>query len=110
MSGPEYAGPEWQAIRRRVLARDGHLCQIRGPKCRGTATHVDHIVSVSQGGPRLEMSNLRAACSACNVAKRNTEVAARARGEPLAAAQWCSIHAQPLARCKHLEPWSERWY
>jgi 5-methylcytosine-specific restriction endonuclease McrA len=111
MPGPEYAGPEWQAIRLQVLARDNHTCQIRGPKCRGRASHVDHIISVSQGGARLDPSNLQAACASCNVAKRNREVAARARGDALTTSQqWCQVHEQLLAQCAHLEPWSERWY
>ena len=111
MPKAEYAGPEWQAIRRQVLARDGHLCRIRGPKCTFKATQVDHVVAVSQGGPRLEPANLQAACAACNIGKRNSEVAARARGESVpAAGRWCGIHGQPLSRCEHSQPWSERWY
>jgi hypothetical protein len=107
----EYSGPEWQAIRRRVLARDDNICQIQGPKCRGKATCVDHIVSLSQGGPRLDPKNLQGSCAACNIGKRNSEVAARARGEPVAVdRQWCRFHEQPLLRCGHVEPWSERWY
>ena len=66
---------------------------------------------VPEGGPRLDPSNLRAACAACNVAKRNSEVAARARGDsPPPHGQWCSIHERPLSQCEHLEQWSERWY
>jgi 5-methylcytosine-specific restriction endonuclease McrA len=80
MAKPEYSGPEWRAVRLVVLARDGYRCQIRGPKCRIVATHVDHIRSISQGGSRLDPGNLRAACASCNIAKRNREVAARARG------------------------------
>ena len=76
-----YAGPEWQQVRRVVLARDRFTCQIKLDNCRGRATEVDHIVAVSQGGDRLDPSNLQAACKSCNVAKRNREVAARARGD-----------------------------
>jgi hypothetical protein len=43
------------------------------------ATHVDHIVDVLDGGARLDLSHLRRACAACNIGKRNTLVAARAR-------------------------------
>ena len=78
MPKPEYAG-EWKRVRLRILARDRYACQIRGPKRTAVATHVDHITSISQGGARLDPSNLRAACASCNVAKRNSEVAARAR-------------------------------
>src|SRR4051812_6468243 len=79
MTNPNYADAAWRAIRLMVLARDGHRCQIRGAKCKGRATHVDHIINVDDGGARLDPSNLRAACASCNIAKRNTEVAARAR-------------------------------
>jgi 5-methylcytosine-specific restriction endonuclease McrA len=74
-----YAGPEWQAVRRLVLDRDCGVCQIHGDKCKRRATEVDHIVNVDDGGARLDPANLRAACKSCNVAKRNREVAARAR-------------------------------
>jgi 5-methylcytosine-specific restriction endonuclease McrA len=36
-------------------------------------------VNVDDGGARLDWSNLRASCRSCNIGKRNTEVAARAR-------------------------------
>ena len=37
----------WDRVRRRVLRRDGHECQIRGPQCLVAATEVDHIVNVA---------------------------------------------------------------
>jgi 5-methylcytosine-specific restriction endonuclease McrA len=50
-----------------VLARDGHVCQIQGPRCRGHATSVHHLIPSSQA-PELfwEPSNLAAACGRCN--------------------------------------------
>jgi 5-methylcytosine-specific restriction endonuclease McrA len=113
MPRPEYAGPEWQAVRRLVLARDGYVCQVRRPKCTFKATQVDHVVSVTNGGPRLDPSNLVATCRSCNISKRNSEVAARARSESgngAAVPQWCGAHGRPLMQCEHCEPWSERWY
>jgi hypothetical protein len=68
MAKPEYSGP-WRRVRLRVLERDGHLCQIKGPKCRGVANQVDHIVPVSKGGSWLDTQNLRASCSPCNLAR-----------------------------------------
>jgi hypothetical protein len=86
MPHPIYSGPEWQAVRRLVLERDGHRCQLMcSTKCQGVATHCDHIVDVLDGGARLDPANLRAACRSCNIAQRNRRVAARARaarGEP----------------------------
>jgi 5-methylcytosine-specific restriction endonuclease McrA len=113
MPKPDYAGPERQAVRRMVLASDGYVCQLRRPKCTFEATQVDHVVSVTNGGPRLDPSNLVATCRSCDISKRNSEVAARARGESgngAAAPQRCAIHGRPLASCEHSEPWSERWY
>jgi 5-methylcytosine-specific restriction enzyme A len=56
-------------VRPAILARDGHLCQIRGPKCQLDATHVDHIVPWRAGGAWYHEDNLRAACAACNVGR-----------------------------------------
>ncbi|MGH2596125.1 MAG: HNH endonuclease [Actinomycetota bacterium] len=56
----------WKTVRLRILARDGHLCQIRAPGCTGDATDVDHIVAPPAGGSRYDPSNLRAACGHCN--------------------------------------------
>jgi 5-methylcytosine-specific restriction endonuclease McrA len=79
MTNPHYADAAWRAVRQRILRRDGYVCQIKGDKCRGRATHVDHVVNVLDGGARLDPANLRAACASCNIGKRNSEVAARAR-------------------------------
>ena len=64
-------GGPWPRIRKAILVRDGYQCRIRGPKCTGTATTVDHIVPRQQA-PHLvyEPSNLRAACSVCNSGRR----------------------------------------
>jgi 5-methylcytosine-specific restriction endonuclease McrA len=62
-----YSSSAWQKLRKAVLARDGHLCQIQGPRCRGYATSVHHLVPSSQA-PDLfwEPTNLVAACGRCN--------------------------------------------
>lgn len=62
----------WQSLRLTVLNRDNHVCQIRTPKCKGVATTVDHIIPVATAKQLLtpmetnSVSNLRAACTACN--------------------------------------------
>jgi 5-methylcytosine-specific restriction endonuclease McrA len=79
VSDRRYSTAAWQKLRRAVLERDGHVCQIQGPRCRGYATSVHHIVPSSQE-PKLfwEPSNLAAACGRCNygdgarVAAQNT--------------------------------------
>lgn len=60
------ASPQWRRVRLQVLDRDGRRCQIRGPRCRGAATEVDHIVPAADGGPLFDPANLRAACDWCN--------------------------------------------
>lgn len=64
-----YNSPAWRKIRRVVLARDGGLCQIRGPKCEVKATHVDHIEPWLSGGAVFDDRNLRAACKTCNLSR-----------------------------------------
>jgi 5-methylcytosine-specific restriction endonuclease McrA len=61
-------GAGWGTISRRILRRDGHVCQLRLPGCTGTATTVDHRIPRSQGGTATE-SNLVAACRHCNSSK-----------------------------------------
>lgn len=65
-----YDHPAWRTVRPAVLARDGHLCQIRGPHCVGVANEVDHIVPLEVGGAPYDPRNLRAACKPCNSGRR----------------------------------------
>jgi hypothetical protein len=62
---PAYRGP-WSTVRKTILERDNHQCQIRAPKCTGTANHVDHIIPVLKGGAWWDPDNLRASCAHCN--------------------------------------------
>lgn len=57
----------WRALRVEILERDGYKCRIHGPKCKGKAAEVDHIIPVADGGAIWDPANLRASCSACNV-------------------------------------------
>jgi 5-methylcytosine-specific restriction endonuclease McrA len=67
MSDRRYSTAAWQRLRKAVLARDGCVCRLRGPRCRGYASSVHHLVPSSQA-PELfwEPSNLAAACEPCN--------------------------------------------
>jgi ABC-type cobalamin/Fe3+-siderophores transport system ATPase subunit len=67
---PAYRGP-WQTIRKQILQRDNHTCQINGPKCTGAANHVDHIIPITKGGPWYDPTNLRASCKNCNLGRIN---------------------------------------
>lgn len=74
MAKPQYSGP-WQRIRKEVLERDGHLCQIRYPGCRIKANQVDHIYPVAEHGHTFDPQLLRAACQHCNNARnRNNPI------------------------------------
>lgn len=65
---------QWQQVRKQILA-ERCVCEIRGPKCTGIATEVDHIVPVDAGGARLDPVNLRPACKNCNSGRASSEKA-----------------------------------
>jgi 5-methylcytosine-specific restriction enzyme A len=69
----------WQRVRPQILQRDNYKCQVHGPKCKGVATQVDHIIPLSEGGARLDHDNLRATCSSCNAGRQNTRNAELAK-------------------------------
>ena len=65
--------------RLRVLARDGHQCQLRYDViCTGTATVCDHIVPLAEGGDDTD-AGCQAACLKCHRRKTSME-GHRARG------------------------------
>ena len=62
----------WPVLRRRVLQRDGYLCQVRfseGQLCGQPATDVDHI----EPGDDHSLANLRALCGWCHARKSASE-------------------------------------
>jgi len=61
-----YRTRAWRALRPVILARDSYRCQIRGRRCLGAATEVDHITPLIAGGAPYDHTNLRAACKPCN--------------------------------------------
>jgi 5-methylcytosine-specific restriction endonuclease McrA len=83
MSDRRYSTAAWQRVRRAVLRRDGHVCQVRGPRCLGHASTVHHLVPSSQA-PHLfwEPSNLVAACPRCNYGD-GSRVAAENTGQTI---------------------------
>ena len=64
-----------RAVRRRVLERDGGVCQLGYPGCTYVATEIDDIIPVSQLGDvtreELTDDNRQAVCAACH--HRKTE-------------------------------------
>jgi 5-methylcytosine-specific restriction protein A len=63
-------GAGWQRLSRRVIERDGGVCQIRGPRCTWWATTTDHVIAKANGGTD-DPTNLQAACRPCNSGKRD---------------------------------------
>ena len=58
---------KWRKIRKRILDRDGHTCQM----CGQEATHVDHIIPrrLMAGEAVDNDSNLQSLCKTCNLRK-----------------------------------------
>lgn len=61
MTRPELGRARWKRIRRIVLERDGHTCEL----CGAYANTVDHVLPAVLGGDD-SLSNLRALCRSCN--------------------------------------------
>lgn len=83
-----YRSAAWKRIRLVVLERDQHRCQIRGRRCKGIATEVDHIVRLIDGGAWLDLDNLRAACRPCNRGRRPGASQPSPRGEVPPSREW----------------------
>lgn len=66
---PHHYDHDWGDARAAHL--DAHpTCQIRVPgRCTGTATEVDHVVPLTQGGARLDPANLQSTCHPCHAWK-----------------------------------------
>ena len=78
-AGRTTSGWDEQATAQRILKRDGHHCYLQSRDCAGTATQVDHIRPISQGGTDTD-DNKAAICEPCHRAKTARESAAgRAR-------------------------------
>lgn len=67
---------EHKARTARVLERDGHQCQLRGPRCIGHATQNDHIKNVKSFANEADAEhddNCQAACVPCHMEKTSRE-------------------------------------
>lgn len=60
-------GWAWQAIRQRILSRDGGCTETAPHDCRGRL-EVDHIVPIEEGGPNAD-ANLTTLCQVAHRAK-----------------------------------------
>lgn len=70
MSQHSSRGPEWDALRLRVLNRDGWICAYCGKALEGSDATADHVIPKDAGGEDDE-ANLVAACRSCNGTKTN---------------------------------------
>lgn len=65
MSEQSSRGPAWDALRLRVLNRDGWICVYCGKALEGSDATADHIIPKDMGGEDVE-SNLVACCRSDN--------------------------------------------
>jgi 5-methylcytosine-specific restriction protein A len=81
---PFYGSAAWQALRARIIQRDGGTCQLRLPGCAGTQPrmYVDHKREITDGGAKLDPSNLWTACAPCHTRKTNAARDERFRRGP----------------------------
>lgn len=68
---------KWQRLRAAVLAREPFCRRCDSKGIVTEAVHVDHIVPLSEGGARLEDTNLQPLCVQCHVEKTAEDVARR---------------------------------
>lgn len=66
-------GAAWDKLRKVILARDNHLCQMCKAEGRTTpGNHVDHMTPKAKGGTDAE-DNLWCLCKPCHSRKSNEE-------------------------------------
>lgn len=73
-----YRSWEWRQLRNEVLEERGEVCKVCGKTPEElpddgspmAGMHVDHIVPMSQGGARMDKSNLRVLCPECNITRQ----------------------------------------
>ena len=60
----------WEAIRIRILERDGYRCRRCG---RAGRLECDHVRPVEQGGAKYDPANLQVLCRGCHISKTRAE-------------------------------------
>jgi 5-methylcytosine-specific restriction enzyme A len=93
-------GNQWDAIRKRVMERDGWLCQPckRAGRPR-TGSEVDHVVPLSEGGSN-DPANLQTICTPCHESKTQTERSGKAGGWLPTGIENCMGTARALTQTK----------
>jgi hypothetical protein len=83
-----YGTGRWRVTSAFVIAKAGGVCEIRGPRCTGTATTADHVIAAFELAERgrldlfFDTRYLRAACRSCNSRRGAIEENSRRRGRP----------------------------
>lgn len=75
--------PDWQARRRKVLKRDGYVCQacgVQSTRVDDIRFDVDHIVPKSDGGSHA-LDNLQTLCPSCHADKHGNNKKLNRRGQ-----------------------------
>jgi 5-methylcytosine-specific restriction protein A len=68
-----FRGAKRQEAKKRILERDGYVCQICGCLLEGMRDSIlDHVIPLSQGGSH-EDDNLQSTCIACSAQKSAKE-------------------------------------
>jgi len=88
-----YNTEAWKRLRRAKLAQDP-LCEYCPPGRRTLANHVDHKVSINDGGDPWAWDNLASSCASCHSVK--TAKADGAWGNPKRKGYGCDINGKPL--------------
>lgn len=68
---------EWKALRKLVLARDGHRCQSCGRLVAGKQAHVDHRYNDAATNRGRDLSTLWLLCADCHSEKTAAEQTGR---------------------------------
>lgn len=68
-----YDSSLWRGVRASILRKEPWCRECRRNERRALADMVDHIVPISQGGARVNESNLQPLCNACHARKRQRE-------------------------------------
>lgn len=99
-------GKGWKGKRRRVLDRDGWICQLcgvdlRGDGVRASVDHLDSVIEQMDAGESISamdvpVDRLRAVCGSCN-SRLGARVGNRRRGQARQAAKgaglWSGLRA-----------------
>ena len=105
---PFYRSPFWYALRREVLARDGHRCTVEGCQTPIHDLHVDHIQTRPRGAtgpmPADVLSNLRTLCGNHDRSIKEGASGRRGNGGRLMV-RGCDASGRPLDPS---HPWNKR--